>query len=248
MSYSAACCSIPPVVSKGYNERGTYENIGGLKTYVTGPPSARNAIIVLYDIFGFQPQTLQGADILALSDKNSPYRVFMPDFFEGKAAEMSWYPPTTEKQSDALGNFFSHTGNPAKATSRLPGIAEAVKNSSSSIENVFALGMCWGAKAVTLCSGENTAFKAVALAHPAMLDPEDAAKVAVPMCILASQDEEAATVSAFQVNLRTPNHVRTFDDQRHGWMAARGDLEDPNVSEKYRQGYQVVLEFFGRQM
>ncbi|KAF9874677.1 dienelactone hydrolase family protein [Colletotrichum karsti] len=248
MSYSAACCSIPPVISKGYSEKGTYENIGGLKTYVTGPPSARNAIVVLYDIFGFQSQVLQGADILALSDKNNPYRVFMPDFFEGKAADISWYPPTTEKHRDALGNFFSNTGNPAKAAGRLPGIVEAVKKSNSSIENVFALGMCWGAKPVTLCSGENTGFKAIVLAHPAMLDPEDATKVAVPTCVLASQDEDAATVSAFQANLRVPNHVHSFNDQVHGWMAARGDLEDPNVREKYRHGYQMLLDFFSRHL
>ena len=51
---------------------------------VTGPPSAKNAILVVYDIFGFSDQMLQGADILALSDtKNGPYRVLVPDFFEG---------------------------------------------------------------------------------------------------------------------------------------------------------------------
>ncbi|OHE98667.1 carboxymethylenebutenolidase [Colletotrichum orchidophilum] len=248
MSYSAACCSIPPVISKGYREKGTYENVAGMKTYVTGPPSAKNAILVVFDIFGFFPQTLQGADILALSDRNNSYRVFVPDFFEGKAADVSWYPPTTEKHRDALGNFFSGTGNPSKAVERIPAIVESIKKSNASIENVFALGMCWGGKVVTLRSGEDSLFKAVAQAHPAMLDPEDAKNVRVPMCILASKDEDAAAVAGFHSNLQVPNHVQTFDDQIHGWMAARGDLEDTNVNEKYRQGYQTILQFFGRQL
>lgn len=38
--HSAACCNIPPVVSKGYKKRGTYEDIGGYRTCqfaMTGP-------------------------------------------------------------------------------------------------------------------------------------------------------------------------------------------------------------------
>jgi hypothetical protein len=39
---------------------------------------AKSALLVVYDIFGFFPQTLQGADILAHSDKDHQYQVFMP--------------------------------------------------------------------------------------------------------------------------------------------------------------------------
>jgi len=58
---------------------------------VTGPASAKNAILVVYDIFGYFPQTLQGADILATSDEKHSYQVFMPDFFEGEPADIAWY-------------------------------------------------------------------------------------------------------------------------------------------------------------
>jgi len=30
--HSAACCNVPPVVVKGYEEKGSYETVGGLKT------------------------------------------------------------------------------------------------------------------------------------------------------------------------------------------------------------------------
>jgi dienelactone hydrolase len=57
-------------------------------TDVTGSVSAKKAILVIYDIFGFFPQTIQGADILAASEE---YQVFMPDFFEGQPADIAWY-------------------------------------------------------------------------------------------------------------------------------------------------------------
>ena len=39
---------------------------------------------MVYDIFGYFEQTLQGADILSTSDDNQKYKVFMPDLFHGK--------------------------------------------------------------------------------------------------------------------------------------------------------------------
>jgi hypothetical protein len=75
---SKACCTVPPVVGEGYKEKGEFITINGMKTYATGPKDAKSALLVVYDIFGFFPQTLQGADILAHSDKDHQYQVFMP--------------------------------------------------------------------------------------------------------------------------------------------------------------------------
>lgn len=105
---SEACCNTPAVVSKGYTPKGDYIQVDGLKTckYIpvphqiltfvlniytdaTGPSDAKLGILVVYDIFGFFNQTLQGADILAHTD-DQKYQVFMPDFFEGKPADISW--------------------------------------------------------------------------------------------------------------------------------------------------------------
>lgn len=30
--HNQACCNIPPVVSKGYDAKGSYEEVGGFKT------------------------------------------------------------------------------------------------------------------------------------------------------------------------------------------------------------------------
>lgn len=58
---------------------------------MTGPARSKKAILVVYDIFGFFPQTIEGADILAYSDPDHEYQVFMPDFFHGEPADIAWY-------------------------------------------------------------------------------------------------------------------------------------------------------------
>lgn len=55
-----------------------------IKIDVTGPSDATKAIVVIYDIFGYFDQTVQGADILAHSDSHQKYKVYIPDWFNGK--------------------------------------------------------------------------------------------------------------------------------------------------------------------
>ncbi|KAJ5965017.1 Dienelactone hydrolase [Penicillium vulpinum] len=235
---SKACCSIPPVVSKGYQAKGEYKTINGLKTYVTGPESATKAILVVYDIFGFFDQTIQGADILATST-DQKYRVFMPDFFEGSPADISWYPPTTQEHKEKLGNFFSTKAVPPKTLSKIP------NPPGGNFQSWSILGYCWGGKIATLASGaDNKLFKAAAQCHPAMVDANDAKVVNIPMALLASGDEPVQDVKDFEANLKVPKHVETFSTQIHGWMAARSDLERDEVRKEYERGYKTVLEFF----
>ncbi|KAJ5638175.1 hypothetical protein N7490_008054 [Penicillium lividum] len=204
--------SIPPVVSKGYQAKGAYQTINGLKTY----------------IFGFFDQTIQGADILATSSEEK-YRVFMPDFFEGKPADISWYPPTTDEHKKLLGNFFQN----------------ANKLAPNDGFDWSILGFCWGGKIAALSvAGDNKIFKSAAQCHPAMVDPNDAKTIKVPFAMLASKDEPASDVEAFKANLVVPNHVETFSTQIHGWMAARSNLEDPEVKSEYERGYKTLLQFF----
>ncbi|KAL1992836.1 hypothetical protein VTN49DRAFT_3592 [Thermomyces lanuginosus] len=244
---SKACCSLPPVVSQGYEPKGEYKTIAGLKTYVTGPADATKALLVVFDIFGFFPQTLQGSDILSTSDADNKYRVFIPDFFEGEPCDISVVPPKTDEQKQYLSNFLSTKAAPAKAVSRIPAIVEeANKLSPSGSFQWGILGYCWGAKVASLTCGEDSqkTFKAAAQVHPSFMDPEEAKKVGVPMALLPSKDEDPATIQAYADNLTVPKLVETYSDMVHGWMAARANLEDPEVRKQYQRGYQTLLGFF----
>jgi dienelactone hydrolase len=77
-----------------------------------------------------------------------------------------------------------------------------------------------------------------------MLDPKDAANVTVPITLLASKDEDPEAVKGFEKNLKVAHHVDTYSTQIHGWMAARSNLEDPEVKKEYERGYNTVLGFF----
>lgn len=187
----------------------------------TGPSNAKHGILVVYDIFGYFPQTIQGADILATGDHEKPYQVFMPDFFEGSPADISWYPPDNEEKGKKLGAFFQGPAAPPKTLSRIPKILEAIKSKNSGLESFGVVGYCWGGKIVNLSSQEGTPFKAAAACHPAMTDPADASKVTIPIAVLPSKDEDKTAVDAYEKNLKVKNVVEWFPDQVHGWMAAR---------------------------
>lgn len=172
----------------------------------------------------------------------------MPDFFEGSPADISWYPPQTEEHKSKLGTFFQTKAAPPNTLSKIPNVvAEANKLApgSSGFQSWSILGHCWGGKIVSLSSGkDNKIFNAAVQCHPAMVDPNDAKEVSIPMMMLASKDEPPNDVQAFKANLQVPNHVETFPTQIHGWMAARGDLENEEVRKEYERGYQLALSFF----
>jgi hypothetical protein len=54
-----ACCQLPPVEAE-YTPKGSYAELEGLKTYFSGPEDAKSAILMVYDVFGFSPQIVQG--------------------------------------------------------------------------------------------------------------------------------------------------------------------------------------------
>lgn len=211
---------------------------------VTGPSNATQAILAVYDIFGFFPQTIQGVDILAHSDKEHPYQVFVPDFFDGEPADISWYPPDTKEKGEKLGNFFQTKAGPPLHLPKIKDIVKEASESNSNISSWGIIGYCWGGKMTSLVAGQQTKFKAAVQCHPAMLDPSDAEKVQIPMCVLASKDENADDVKKYEANLKVTKHVETFSDQLHGWMAARADLDDPIVLKEYERGYKIALTFF----
>ncbi|KAI0203234.1 alpha/beta-hydrolase [Astrocystis sublimbata] len=245
--HSKACCNVPPIASKGYNAKGKYEELGGLNTYVTGTSSTSKGIITIFDIFGFYPQTLQGADITAESG-DAKYKVFIPDWFKGAPYPLEHFPPASEEDQKKFGEFFQKN-SPQGVAASVPAYVKAVAEKYPEIKEWAILGFCWGGKVVSLVatSPENP-FKVGIEAHPAMVDPEDAKKIKIPLVLLASKDEDPEDVKKFDANLTAPKHVETFPDQIHGWMAARADLEDERVKSEYKRGYEVVLKFLSEHL
>ncbi|ERS98185.1 carboxymethylenebutenolidase [Sporothrix schenckii 1099-18] len=246
LGHSDACCNVPPIVASGYEIKGEYKTVGDLKTYATGPDDATKGIIYVFDIFGYKDQTLQGADILSVTDKHQPYKVLIPDWFGDEPAPLGIFPPDTEDKKVRLMGFLGKHPPPVTA-SKLPAYVKAASEAYPTIKSWGVIGFCWGGKVVSLVtSGAENPFAAGAEAHPAMVDAKDAVGIKVPLVMLASKDEPPADVDAFEKALTVPHHVETFADQVHGWMAARADLADEHIKSEYVRGYKTVVEFFSK--
>jgi len=89
--------------------------------------------------FGFYPQAIQAADILPHNDKEHQYQIFMPDFFEGKPTDMTWWsPPDSKEKGEKIGQWFQSEA-PPKHLPRVPGIVRSVQEVNSSPK----LGYYW---------------------------------------------------------------------------------------------------------
>ncbi|KZS90326.1 alpha/beta-hydrolase [Sistotremastrum niveocremeum HHB9708] len=241
---NAACCSIPPVQSD-YTPKGSFKPYAGFKkAYITGSETSTTALVAVYDIFGFWPQTQQGADILATS-LNA--KVVMPDFFEPDEPFPSEnFPPTTEEGKQALQAFFGGPANIGNTIPKVKKVAEQLKADGAT--QVGAYGFCWGAKVVTL-TGTDTTFDAVASIHPAMLAAGDVDGLAVPLAIFPSKDEPVDEYEKVVKVISTKpfaskNAYKYYPTVHHGWAAARANLSDPENLKQYEDVYSRITGFF----
>ncbi|KAG8851178.1 hypothetical protein FRB91_008348 [Serendipita sp. 411] len=102
-----ACCQIP-VVQSTYQPQGEIIKMGKYDdVYVVGNKDSTTSVINVFDIFGFFPQTQQGADILA---ETLGARVYMPDFFFGKPYPLAEHPPKNDEQKVATISYPLESG------------------------------------------------------------------------------------------------------------------------------------------
>ncbi|PWY87403.1 alpha/beta-hydrolase [Aspergillus heteromorphus CBS 117.55] len=243
-----ACRTIPPVIAVGYTPKGTYSEIAGLKTYVTGSPDARVGLVDIYDIFGLSSQTLQGADLLA-ARLNAV--VLIPDFFKGAAAHHDWLPPNTDEKMAALTAFMTNSASIPDAVVVLGKAIEEYRARFPSAKKWGAFGLCWGGKVTVLLSGPDSPFIASGQVHPGRMDAEDAKKVTIPHIVLASKDEPADVVKAYSEIIAgngVGGHVETYEKMWHGWMGARANLEGEESLAEYKRGYNQLADFFEKHL
>lgn len=175
-------------------------------------------------------------------------KVFMPDFFAGNPANIAWYPPDTEEKQSTLQTWVKENLSAEKHVEKFEEVLGVAARENESITSWGAVGYCWGGKIVSLVGARDGLIKAGVQSSPAMADAADAAKVKIPMMMLASKDEPVDEVGKFEEALKGTKHVETFGDQVHGWMSARADLSDERVRGEYERGYRLVVEFFERNL
>jgi len=240
-----ACCTIP-AVQADYTAKGTYKQHGAFdRVYVTGDKS-ETALIIVYDIFGYAHQTLQGADILA---KATGAQVFMPDFFgEGGELALDRLPPKNEEDKKALQKFFAGSASPPVTAPRLVDFAKVLK--AEGVKKTGAIGYCWGAKVVNLSAiQEGSPLDAIAMIHPSAFSSQDAEELSIPVGLFVSKDESKEEYEKFLAILSKKPFAdkvssKCYSDMHHGWAAARANLADSENKRDYEDLYSRASAFF----
>lgn len=98
-----------------------------------------------------------------------------------------------------------------------------------------------------MCRSAHSRY-ALARSRASFIDLEDAEKVNVPVCLLPSKDEDKKTVDAVYEALEKKNpgqnFIKWYNNDVHGWAAARADLSGNEHTEAYQDAYKELLTFF----
>ncbi|KAL2218203.1 putative dienelactone hydrolase [Thermoascus aurantiacus ATCC 26904] len=239
-----ACCTRTPV---GTNQKVPVEKIGGVDVYVTGNTSAKRGVVLVYDIFGYYPQTLLGADRLA---QHLDALTLVPDLFEGTQGDINWLSMEPAERMQAVQKFLTEVAEPKKNAEKLVAIVTECKKKYPSIEKWGVLGLCWGGKLAAIVSGPQSLFNVSGQAHPSFLDTNEARNMTIPHIVLASYDESKEQIADYKAALESragiASEVETYGTMFHGWMGARANLDDEENKKEFERGYKQIATFFDK--
>ncbi|WOO78917.1 putative AIM2 family protein [Vanrija pseudolonga] len=238
---SHQCCTLAPAQAE-YTPKGEYADFNGLKTYWTGPTDTGKAVLYVYDVFGFSPQALQGADLLA----SAGYRVAIPDFLQGNYATPEMFSGTPEGNAARAKLFGGFPGVPTSQSEQIGKALDGLK--AQGYAKVGASGFCWGWKAIVSAEKVNE-FDAISAAHPSFIDVADAEKIkGTPVLLLPSGGEDKATVDGLYAALEKANpgnnFIKWYPDDVHGFAAARADLKDDKQRGAFHDAFVQFTNFF----
>lgn len=70
----------------------------------------------------------------------------------------------------------------------------------------------------------------------------------MPVCLLPSGDEDKKVVNAVYEGLEKKNpgqnFLKWYDDEVHGWAAARGKLDGGHETDAFNDAYKNLATFF----
>ncbi|CAG8665541.1 5253_t:CDS:2 [Ambispora leptoticha] len=234
MSVPEACCTVPPVKSN-YEPKGEYIQLDDIKVYTIGPKDAKNAVIIVYDIYGLHQNVLQTADILA---EQLEFRVVIPDFFRGDP-----YKITDGGSREKLIDWLKEVAPEQKILNTIDIVVNYLRKEKN--ENFGLIGYCWGAKYAFLVAKQETFAAAVGI-HPSFITEENQAGIKIPFAALPSKDDPdfAPFIESLKKEPFGQKSIhRRFDDMSHGFAGARGDWSDPLVGQRAQEAIQITANF-----
>jgi len=209
--------------------------------------------MILYDVFGFSSQIIEGADIFAHSSSSSSKDggsedgclTFMPAFFGTTPAPLEWAPIDGEMDEAKLEPFCETHGATEPTLARMEELRRRFVEMYPRAEKWGLVGYCWGGYTANFALLPPTSYLAATILHPGF-PITCAPRIACPLLVLCSKDEPESDYAEYVPLLKVPHSVVRFDDMVHGWLSARGDLERGEVRKGFDNGYALIGEWFRR--
>ncbi|CUM57935.1 Hypothetical protein, putative [Bodo saltans] len=211
-----SCCpTVVKPVTSDYKGQGITQYIAGV------PGSTTKGVIVVPDIFGFHPNAYHLADRIAAAG----FLVVLPDLFPNNSgwSTTNW-PPNFE--SDEWKAFYG------RITAYGPFVEELKKSEallkSLGCTTVGSVGLCWGAKPALAALKEGSTVATIC-PHPSFLTVDDVVPAKGPIGFIMSKDEAPLLDVKEELEkneFAAKNVFVRFDDLYHGFLGARGPLQD----------------------
>jgi len=232
------CCENPPIPSSSCGVTGHVEELGGLKSYVSGSSDSKLAVVLISDVFGFEAPNLR-----KLADKVAAagFYVVVPDFFYGD--------PYVPENADKPILVWLKEHNTEKGFEDAKQVIEALK--SKGVISIGAAGFCWGAKVVVELA-KDPCIQAAVMLHPSLITLDDIQGVKVPISILGAEIDKTSPpelVRQFEGILNAKpevdGFVKIFPGVVHGWTV-RYNIEDEVAVKHAEEAHQDMLDWFGK--
>ncbi|KAL3507989.1 hypothetical protein ACH5RR_033371 [Cinchona calisaya] len=230
------CCANPPNLSFSCGSgAGHVEEIGGLKSYITGSPDSKIAVLLVSDVFGYEAPKLR-----KLADKvaGAGFYVVVPDFFFGD--------PLVVFDMATVDGWLKNHG-PDQGFKHAKPVIDALK--SKGITKIGAAGFCWGGKVVAELA-KCAYIQAAVLLHPSLVSLDDIQGVKVPISILGAEIDQRwppellkQFEEALNAKPEVDGFVKIFPGVTHGWSVRYKD-EDEREVKCAEEAHQDMLDWF----
>lgn len=119
---------------------------------IVSPENPSRAVVLVYDVFGPAPQTLQGADRLSAA---LDALVLVPDFLNGTYFDPANIPPDTAEKQAAVAAYIEGPANMAHGVANLLRVRREAGARWPRIgdDKWGVFGLCWGGKVGVLATG-----------------------------------------------------------------------------------------------
>lgn len=238
---SQACCDSGFPVSVDHVDQGEEISLDGLTVYKSGDPkTAKAGVLLIYDIFGLKhPQLRDVCDRLA----DAGFYVLMPDIFAGEPFPLDQFPP---KDMSVIMEFFG------RVDPLTPPAVEKCKahfREAGLKGKLGVAGFCWGGGVAVKCASDPD-FGAAATAHPARVDKALAAAVQCPLALFPAKGDVPDAEEILEELKKKPFgddcSLKRYDDQIHGFVAARGEWSKPEVKKAADEVVGSIIALFNK--